>query len=726
MSFAETIQAFSQVVVFIDDGFRPVSLGLIDADDWASLRSAATSDPACWIELQAKYFPSLKSLLDLKREEKELANAWELYEKEPQELAILDPIFKRISATRDNAIRPLREIMQFLRDDLKLTVCCHPDIESAEQDIKRSKLVFLDFYLYQQSTTQKAIEDIGRHESLLSSKVEIGGVRYDRFLFLISTHLPASDDIERFRNAAKIKAAFFKPVSKDSLNRKWVEDELTRRLRRYDDLHRLASYLDIFSEQMERVMEDLRIDLEALELHDLAILDHMRLKADGEDLGSYMSWLMSEALAARIRASAPMLEASKNVSVVQRPPFHGMLTPNQVLFSWFAEITFASPSPEGSKVQFGDVFSAATTANLQTNLSKAQADSDQVAHVQVENEDLAADKGCGICAWIGRSAKLACTAIGGAIERRLPDIPAKIPAILPPNEAVVSSGDQTSSGLILVIAPACDLQRLECDYEVLCVRGAVIKQTPNLVDLLEHRNFLGKDKESGKYKHLLRRPKNGTPNYLLVEWYPEKLTTILATELQVGQFSRLARLNELFCQEIKEDSLRQVGRVGVPVDPAFSIGLGATIVYTVRKKGTVHIEIPDSDTVSGVYTSGNANNSARIILSEEFLERFDKEVEKIVLSPDPALADVLGKLNEARSELLTKGGEGFELSNEQRKIANQKFTIQYKSEFIRQSGEKGFCGVYFYPRGSIQDPNSESAKAPELETGIHSAYEKSV
>lgn len=702
MSFADTIRAFSQVVVFIDDGFAPVSLDLIDADDWASLRNAA-ADPA-WEEFQAKYFPSLKSLMDLKRDEKELANAWQLYEKNPQEYPIFDPIFKKISVARDNASRPLREIIHFLTDDLRLTVCCHPDIGSAEQDIRRSKLVFLDFYLYQQSTTQKAIEDVGIYESLLSSKVEEGGDQYNRFLFLISTHLPPSDDIERFRSAAKVKAAFFKPVSKDSLNKRWVEEELERRLQRYDDLQRLASYLDIFSEQMERVMGNLRVDLEALELHDLAILDHMRLKADGEDLGNYMSWLMSEALAARIRASAPMLEASKNVSVVQRPPFHGMLAPNQVLFSWFAEITFGSPSPNGTKVQFGDVYSEATMTILKADLSTANVDSDQEAHIPVKGEYPAADEGCGIRTWFSRSVDSARKAIGAAIECGRSVAPKEVPVALSAQEPAAPGAARTCRNLILVVAPACDLQRVDCNYEVLCVRGAVIKQTPKLVDIMEQRTVLGKDKSSGMYKHLLQRTENGKTNYLLVEWYPDRITTIRIPELQSSSYLRLARLNELFCQEVKEEALRQVGRVGVPVDPAFSIGLGATIVYTPKKRDVVHIEISDLDTVSGVYTSGNANNPAKIILSEEFLEKFASEVGKIA----PLFQDVSEKLYAALSELMAKGGDGFTLSKEQCKIAGGVFTIRYVAEFIRESADKGFCGVYFYPRGSVQDRPSMS------------------
>jgi hypothetical protein len=697
MSAEEGLRVFSPVVVFIDDGFAPVSLDLIDADDWAALRG---SDLSAWGDLQTKYSLSSGTPMDLKRGEGELANAWKLYNEDPKEFAILDPIFKRISNAREIAILPLREIMHIFKIDHKIEICCHPDIESAEQDIRRSKLVFLDFYLYQQSTANKAIEDVGNFSSLLSSKAEVMGGYYNRFLFLISTSLPSGKDIERFRKAAKVKAAFFKPVSKDSLNQSWIEESLAKRVNRYDDLHHLALYLDTFSEQMDRVTDSLRVDLESLELHDLAILDHMRLKIDGEALGNYVSWLISEALAARIRDSAPMLEASKDVSAVQRPPFHGMLSPNQVLFSWFSEITFGSPSPDDGKIQFGDVYCSKSTAVSDPEKDGSIRDKDVSTSVEGRG---------GICECIRRSAKSVFDAIGGGESRRPQEEPPNLSNAAPEIEPKGSRNDQANDDLILVVAPACDLQRADCSYEVLCVRGHVVRKTPRLVDLMEQPTALGRDNTSGKYKHLLKRSENGEVAFLMVEWHPNRIATIAASDLKVHL--RLARMNEIFCQEIKEDALRQVGRVGVPVDPAFNIGLGATIVYSPRKKDTVHIEVPDSDIISGVFTSGNSKNTPRIILAEEFIERFCDEATalKQAAADDPSLEDVCAKFEEARGHFLMNGGDGFEIKKNQASLPGGRVKISYVSEFVRESGEKRFFGVYFYPRGAVKDPPTDDA-----------------
>ena len=530
MSFVDQIREFCPVVVFIDDGFAPANLDSIDADDWASLRQTAAAVTTQWADIQAEHFPELRSLMDLKKGEA-LGKAWDLYEAEPDKFSILDPVFKKVAAIRDNAILRLKDILHYLERELELEVRKHPNIASAADDIRRSKLVFLDFYLYQ-TTAAQAIDDVARFNELFSSKVTQDGRQYDRFLFLISTQLPQPDDIEQFRRAASVKTAFFRPVSKQLLNVAWFTEEFGKRLQRYGDLHRLASYLEVFSAQMKIVTESLKDDLESLELHDLAILDYMRLTEEKEDLGSYLAWIMSEALAARIRASAPMLKASREVNQVQRLPLHGMLSPNQVLFSWFAEISFGFPTC--SKVQFGDIYTTGPTSIVSVP---------PLAHTEPHEVEAAAHATEG-------------TSIAeGEVERLADAKPASEAALVES-----SGGADTPKNLLLVIAPACDLQRPKQGYEALCVRGVILKETPNLFDLIEQKAILGKDANSETYKHLLESKGRGASTYWLVEWHPKRLTTIPVAQLPISPFVRLARLNELFTQEVKEDALRQVGR----------------------------------------------------------------------------------------------------------------------------------------------------------------------
>lgn len=685
MSAKEELKAFSEVVVFIDDGFASKSLGVIDGDDWAALRDA---DRSSWDEIREKYSILAATPSALKRDEDELKKAWALYQNVPEELSVLDHIFKKVLASQKSATLPLMELINIFKEELGLTVCCHPDIESAKFDIKRSKLVFLDFYLYDQRTTDKAIQGVSTFSSLFSQKVDAGGNQYNRLLFLVSTSLPSAPDVEKFRKAAKIKAAFFKPVPKDKLNKEWVQNVLVKRVGRYEDLHHMAAFLETFSEQMEGVMKKIQTDFESLELHDLAILDHMRLKADQADLGKYMSWLISEALAARIRNSAPVLKASESVNALHKPPFQGMLSTNQVLFSWFSDLTFGAPGQSYEKLQFGDVFFEKRERELNKSLT--------FGPTSLESNS------------IGKAN------IRGIVQpfffqryRRWREMRRRPPNVKFHQLVEISS----ETDLVLIIAPACDLQRANGNYEVLCVRGKISQKTPSLVDVVQHSMAFGRDSKKGHFKHLLRLSDGEHPTFLLVEWHPKKIITIGANKLQ--RYRRIARLNELFCQEIKEDALRSVGRVGVPVDPAFSVPLGATIVYTPKGSAPVHKEVPDADTISGVFTSGNFQNPPQIILAEEFIERFSDEATKLKEASvdNKNLANVCARFEEANDLFLTKGGEGFALKKDQASLCNGRMKICYVSKFIRESQETDFFGVYFYPRGAVKDkPTDKSLK----------------
>jgi hypothetical protein len=59
--------------------------------------------------------------------------------------------------------------------------------------------------------------------------------------------------------------------------------------------------LNSFKQAVERAARGLMDDIERLELHDLAFLQASRLNTEEQHIGNYLSWLFSEALAARTR-----------------------------------------------------------------------------------------------------------------------------------------------------------------------------------------------------------------------------------------------------------------------------------------------------------------------------------------------------------------------------------------------------------------------------------------
>jgi len=642
--------------------------------------------------------------------------------------SVRDSIFSHILASSKVDVRPLRAMIEYLEKDVGLKLLKHPSIASAVDDIKVSKLIFLDFYLYQ-TNPEQIIADIATYGTLFSNPISDGTEEHGRFVFLISTSLPSQEILETFRKTTKLKSAFFKPVPKTSLTKDWLERELSIKVGRYDDMRKLSTYLDTFSRQIGNVADTLRAEMESIELHDLEILKSMRLEEESEHLGEYLSWLLSEALAAKIRGSAPLLDAALGVDKIKGVPFQGMLVPKQILFDLYSEIAFsiATPTRFGDKTQFADVFSpilsgAATAAGeLLPEDSKAPLKSVAVldtapAGSVVTPASLLSPGEQTISPNLGQQGINATEPIDNS-STTLVGVEEKLKRGDSVQVSDTSAGDGrdrksdttvNSQELLLVISPACDLQRCPIDYEILCVKGKITKNAATLADLLSQQSFFGKVQE--EFKHLLRRAAGESVSYALVEWYPKQITTIKKAVLQNrSQYSRLAKLNELFGQEIKEEALRQLGRVGVPVDPSFSSALGATLRIKLEKRKCLIEELPDTDFVSGIFVSANEQNDAKITLSEEFISFLENTVEKVQQPPTPALSD---KNLLALTSLINNGGQGLTLSKKFELSYDGGFTVRFVSSFER-GAFKAENEIIFYPRGRIRDkelPPSEVAK----------------
>ncbi len=656
LTVQSSLHTFSNSVVIVDDAYLPPKLEMIQEEHWGGLRSAENASE--WEPIREMYFPDVKRAIDLKRNDIALNAAWALYEKDSSALKVLNPIFAHVLASCQIRVSPLKEMMSYF-EEAGITLLKHSSIESAVEDIKACKLVFLDFYLYQ-TDADEIIANVEKHKDLFASPITNGDKEDGRFVFLISTSLPSPEKLEIFRKTTKLKSAFFKPISKQSLSKDWLGKELNARIGRYDDMRRLSVYLDTFSRQIGKVADGLRSDIESLELHDLGILNSMRLEKESEHLGNYLGWLLSEALAAKIRESAPMLRAANEVDKIQGVPFQGTLVPKPILFDLYSEIAFSPviSFDSNKKTQFGDVFSVVP------ELSKSV---EVTGSINISSHDQF-------------TIELASVKAGKTKEDKLPEL----------------------EELLLVVAPACDLQRCPLDYEILCVRGRITKHAPDLTDLLGQHSYFGKVEEG--FKHLLRQMVNGEPLYSLVEWYPKQITTVRDSNLRdANKYKKMAKLNELFGQEVKEEALRHVGRVGIPVDPSFSSALGAVVRLKKPGKKQYYMEEAPDTFVSGILVSANDQNEARITLSEEFIQFLDQAAEDAELNND--------KHKIVFSTLKESGGEGFVLPKKARLIDYEGgFKVRFVTDYVRGTSFSD-NEIIFFPRDRITDQEE-----PEIES----------
>jgi hypothetical protein len=341
---------------------------------------------------------------------------------------------------------------------------------------------------------------------------------------------------------------------------------------------KVEKFLTAFRGTIRDSSESLMCDIADLELHDLSILNSMRLYKEEESYSEYLVWLFSEALSAKIRNSGLLVGAGQSVNDIKLTPFSGMLEPRSLLFKLYSEIAFSYSEAEGGshRIHFGDVYYANSQkrerklrkSNLRRLVASRQDEKNSCKDIRRQEVNEQAGRGLSF------------------------------------------SEDQ----IFLVISPACDLIRCSSDsYQVTCVRGVVVHSAPRLADLFDQKYVFGEN------RHLMKVDTLAGEKYQVINWNPKDIVTIPFGSLRdVNLYGRKARMNELFCHELKESALRMLGRVGVPVDPSFSIPLGAMFNFIGAEKNVVKIVAPHRKFVSAIRLAGNKLNERKIVFTEEF------------------------------------------------------------------------------------------------------------
>lgn len=583
MDFMELMRGFTTKAVIVDDGYKDIDLSMIDGEDFQEFYDYVLIDDR-WGRLKNDALPNFPDLdpEDLIGDEEAIRVVWGFYHSSlSKNHPCLDIVFRQLLATVGVKIAPLKPLVHFLENDLKLQVMRFSSVEAAADEIKGCRLVFLDFYL-SAGSAEEMLHNIEVHKELLSSRVEGDGSL--RFVYLMSSQLPHNSILERFRRITNLRAALFSPVEKDLLKPEWIRAELASKVDRYRDVVKVETFLEAFGEAIISSSKKLLDDISALELHDLSILNSMRLYKEQESYAEYLGWLFSEALSAKIRNSNALIGAARDINDIRLTPFSGMLEPRSLLFNLYSEIAFTYLEEDAGdrQVRFGDVY---YPKRLIRNLRK----SDITNKLKSKKQD--------VQSWRD-------------IQRRVSR-----------EELVVAKMQPEIDQVLLVISPACDLIRCPSrNYQVTCVRGFVEHSTPRLADLFDQSYVFGEN------KHLMRVHSGEHSTYALINWTPKDIVTVPIADIRSKVlFGKRARMNELFCHELKEEALRVLGRVGVPVDPSFSIPLGAAFRFKFGKNFKILLA-PSDVFVSAVRVAGNKLNDRKIVFTAEFKRWFCKEL----------------------------------------------------------------------------------------------------
>jgi len=260
----------------------------------------------------------------------------------------------------------------------------------------------------------------------------------------------------------------------------------------------------------------------------------------------------------------------------------------------------------------------------------------------------------------------------------------------------------TKGTLYLAISPACDLQRCELTYEVLCVTGRAVDSSMTLSKLFEKKYSFGQ----GNFVLKTINDK-AEPSYIRISFDTKSLRTIPVSRFKDStKFRRLARLTEVFAQEIKTLALNNVARVGVPIDPSFSVGLKAKIRFNLKgdKQGDPEVQgehdIDDSMYLPAVLSMGRELGEKELQPTVMFSSQFFRHIQDIV---EKAAAEFSEKgqtskrLEAVREHFANPGSSKVSLGsgNYTRSAANGIITIKYYPQLPKLGDVKNFEVVLY-------------------------------
>ena len=519
-----------QNAVVVDDAFGPPPPGGVNTEDknaWIDLIDASGDvQQKILSNFQDLGCVDLDSLLErLTSDSEQLSALWSGYEKKSLPDMGLEILFRTEALNRQAKSEKASLVCEIMKSLVgEPNVRAFSNLKDATPHLENADVAFIDFFLVEGESPEDALERIKNSAELL---------RKPKLLFFMSS--AASLETQwKVRLLIRTKSAFFEVMSKNDIDDARVRAKLKLKADAFEGNHSIQTLVRNLAGNVSKASDEFLEQCELLEIHDLRILNTMRLEAENESLSTYLTWLFSESLAAKTRKLSSTLAKQTPIDP-KDVGFTGQILQGRVLFNLFSEVVFGPPQEEGSTVRFGEVLSPTNDANSYR----------------------------------------------------------------------------------LVLTPACDLVRCGVDKKVMCVVG----KGRNFSDAKSHASARLYDKS----QHLMVRGDQAD----LLTWDADDIQMVPAGELGGVGFKRVAAMNELYAQEVKEDVLRQLGRVGTPIDPPPAAALRASVRWKVGAQACAETA-PSEEFLSALLTYTEKlekpKKSAGVILSDAFKNWLKKKV----------------------------------------------------------------------------------------------------
>jgi len=363
-------------------------------------------------------------------------------------------------------------------------------------------------------------------------------------VLLISENPGAERSATSFRASIDLHGPYFRFAKKADLSEEEFGQIISGFQGQREELESYRRLHDELRSAAHSAADKLEESVKELELQDLATLHAGQLVQEGEPLSDYLAWLFGQYLTAEMVQHKKLANQAGSLPTESYKVLLGHLQATQNIPKLFATLSLAIPASalrhrtEYGKLQlrFGDLIV------YQTPAVAAVA---EVAPVKPAPESHAVE-----------------VAVPAEAEQPMPVV--EVAAVAPAHASTLAS----SAHYLMVISQTCDLfHRNITNGQVLCVDGKAHPISNTEVDLL--RVTIRQMDLQGRI--LLQ---DGV-NYVEVEWRPKDLRTVDENKLNTEDGYRyLGRLNEMYALQAQHIALEEVGRIGVPVPPSYSVFFG--------------------------------------------------------------------------------------------------------------------------------------------------------
>lgn len=468
------------------------------------------------------------------------------------------------------------------------------------------------------------------------------------FVLLISENPQAENSASSFRASIDLHGPYFRFAKKADLSESAFGQIVTSFQGQREELESYRKLHDELQSAALSAAGKLAKGIKELELQDLATLHAGQLVQEGEPLSDYLAWLFGQYFMAEMVQHKKLANQVAALPTESYKVLLGHLRATQNIPKLFAKLSFAMPasalrqkSKHGKlQLRFGDLFVYETTVatgaeeaagqelvQVKATLAPAPAAPDRPGALAIEAEMPAA--------------------AAQPVSRAEPGTEA-VPAAPVVEATAVASADgampATSSQYLMVISQTCDLFHQNItNGQVLCVDGKAHPIRSTEVDLL--RATIRQMDLQGRI--LLQEG----ANYVEIEWRSKDLRTVDENKLTTEDGYRyLGRLNEMYALQAQHSALLELGRIGVPVPPSYSVFFGKTTLTVLNGAR----EIPnlgatlDQRMVVAVLRNEKAKKSKhRLLISEDLRMWLIQELARI--GADQNVADQLkGHLDQFR------------------------------------------------------------------------------